>query len=144
MAKQGKKRTKAQFAELVAVDLQKLVRLKAADDNGWVHCVDGCGHVANWKEMQGGHYMPRRYTGTKLMEENIHPQAPQCNFLMSKGCVRTMEGYRKYMVETYGEGFIEDLIQKSRETKKWDRYELEEMRKEIREQIKQQLERVGS
>ena len=57
--------------------------------------------------------------------------------LMGKGCTSVALDYRDYMVEMYGEEFIEELRQKSREVKKWDRYELEDMYKEINEQIKE-------
>ena len=38
--------------------LQKLVRLKAADDNGYCECVT-CGKIAKYTEMDGGHYIPK-------------------------------------------------------------------------------------
>ena len=144
----GKKKTKktktlAQLANDVAKELQLLVRLKSADDNGYVFCIDGCGHFDNWRYMQGGHFLSRRYTATKILEENIHPQAPKCNMLMSKGDQRVYEGYRKAMVDMYGEDFISELMLMTRETKKWDRFELEDMKKEIKSQIKEQKERLN-
>jgi hypothetical protein len=146
MVKKGrKKKTKTIAQELnhVAERVQKLVRLKAADDNGYVHCFDGCGHVDNWRYMQGGHFMSRRYTATKIMEENIHPQSPKCNMLMSKGDQRVYEGFRLAMVETYGEDFIQDLVEMTRQTKKWSRFELEDILKDVNEQIKFHENRLG-
>jgi len=131
-----KKRSLAQEAERVAVALQKLVRLKASDENGYASCVT-CGKVEHYKYMDGGHFMERGRTATKLTEENIHPQCKRCNMLMGKGCTSVALDYRDYMVEMYGEEFIEELRAKSREVKKWDRWELEDMYKEINEQIKE-------
>ena len=65
--------TIAQEVEKTAVDLQKLVRLKAADDDGMVSCVT-CGVSRKWNdEMQGGHFFERGRTATKLLIENCHP-----------------------------------------------------------------------
>ena len=141
--KKTKKKTLAKQADDVAVKIQKLVRMKAADDNGYVYCVDGCGAYGHWKEMQGGHYIPRGYTSTKLIEENIHPQAPGCNFRMSHGDTQVTEGYRRALVDMYGEEFIEELVALSRQTKKWDRLELSEMNIDIDRQIREQLQRLG-
>ena len=56
---------------------------------------------------------------------------------MGKGDTTVFLAYYDYMKDTYGEEFIEKLREKSREVKKWDRWELEEMYKEINEQIKE-------
>ena len=130
-----KTRSLAQEAERVAVALQKLVRLKAADENGYATCIT-CGKVEHYKYMDGAHFIQRGKTATKLIEENIACSCKGCNLRMSKGDTTVFLAYRDYMVEMYGEEFIEELRDKSREGKKWDRYELEEMRREIMEQIK--------
>jgi hypothetical protein len=59
--------------------LQKLVRLKAADDNGYCECVT-CGKIAKYTEMDGGHYIPKGHSSYwALVEENIHPQCKGCS-----------------------------------------------------------------
>ena len=74
-----KKKSIAKQVEEVAVLVQKYVRLKAADDDGWVSCVT-CGDRRQWNDqMDGGHFIERSYLATKLMEENIHPQCKTCN-----------------------------------------------------------------
>ena len=58
----GKKKKTKSIAKLVdeaAVLLQLLVRLKAADDNGYVKCRT-CDSVMHYKDgMQGGHFISR-------------------------------------------------------------------------------------
>ena len=58
--------------------LQKLVRMKAADEEGIATCVT-CGKKQHWKEMDGGHYISRTYSKYKLYEENVHVQCKSCN-----------------------------------------------------------------
>jgi hypothetical protein len=88
MAKR-KKATVAQEVEKAAKLLQRYVRLKASDDNGYCQCVT-CGKVDHYKAMQGGHFYSRRHTVFKLFEENIHPQCPACNVYGMK-TTRTQE-----------------------------------------------------
>ena len=80
MAKR-KKLTIAGEIEKAAVTMQKLVRMKAADDNGYVSCIT-CGRVAHYKTMDGGHYFSRRQTRLKLFSGNCHPQCKRCNMMM--------------------------------------------------------------
>ena len=48
--------TISQEVEKAAVLLQRLVRLKAANENGYCTCVT-CGVIKKWNdEMQGGHF----------------------------------------------------------------------------------------
>lgn len=137
-----KKKTKtvAQYAEDVAVKLQLLVRLKASNDNGFCTCVT-CGKFDHYKNMQGGHYIGRRHTSTKLLEENIHPQCPECNgFGMKFGNAKQV--YTLYMIDMYGRDFVDWMVEESRKTKKWNRAELEIQMEEIKEEIKYHEKRV--
>lgn len=129
-----KKKTIAKLADECAVLLQKLVRLKAADKDGMVRCVT-CGTRKHWKEMQGGHFIERGRLSTKLMEENIHPQCPGCNCFRMKTASGVLD-YRRYMVEMYGEDFVTEIEMLSRETKKYFRPELEDLKSELKDRIK--------
>lgn len=122
--------------EKVSELLQKLVRIKASDDNGLSNCVI-CGVSGHWKEMNGAHYVDRGRWATRLMEENIFNSCPRCNWLMMTKHPSANDKARQYMVDTYGEVGVREIEDKSREVKKWDRWELEEMRKDIMDQIKE-------
>ena len=130
----AKKKTIAQEVDAAAVLLQKLVRLKAADSNGYCVCVT-CGISKHWKEMQGGHFISRRYTATKIMEENIHPQCYGCNGPKSKDGTVAI-AYTTYMIDTYGRGFVDELQRIKHIPKKYTRDEIAEIKKEFREHIK--------
>jgi len=93
----------------LAVAMQKLVRLKEAVQNdGYCKCVS-CGIVKHWKKMDGGHYISRNHQSTKVLEENIHPQCKGCNLKSGKGDTLVNIHYRNWMIEFYGEEFVEEL-----------------------------------
>ena len=139
MAKKPK--TLAKLSDECATLLQRLVRLKAADDQGYCRCVT-CEKVEHFSEMQGGHFVGRRILATKLMEENIHPQCRGCNCFGMKQTHYVLR-YRQYMVDFYGEDFVQELESKAWTTHKYDRQELEEMKIELRERIIEQEKRLG-
>lgn len=121
--------------------LQKLVRLKAADDNGYCQCVS-CGVTKHWKEMQGGHFIPRGNKATKLLEENVHPQDAGCNMYgMRYGDAEKQ--YTLWMVDMYGREFVDDLIRSKGTVHKWLRCDLEELKVSFTKQIKEVMEEKG-
>lgn len=132
-----KKKTTAQIIDKAAEYLQKYVRLKAADSNGYVSCVT-CGVTRIWNDrMQGGHFIPRGRTATKLLEENVHPQCDVCNGPFGGTAPGNPVAYTLYMEDMYGRDFVEDLQSQAKETKKYLRCEAEALLKEWREKVKE-------
>ena len=128
-----KKKTLAKLVDEVAVLLQKLVRLKAADSEGYLTCIT-CGVVKHWKNADGAHYISRTYTATKIEEENIHPSCKRCNLLDD---VFVRDAYTKHMIGMYGKEFVDDMKVRARKVFNHDRVTLEELKKEYRKQIKE-------
>jgi hypothetical protein len=133
-----KSKTIAQELEAVAVILQKLVRVQSADDNGYCQCVS-CGVVKHWKEMQGGHFISRSKTATKITRENVHTQCRRCNAWPDS---TTVLSYRDYMIERYGEDFVENLREESGKLKKWTREELNLIKENLKKELKNELSRL--
>ncbi len=106
--------------------LQKLVRMKAANEYGFAQCVT-CGKTAPWQELQGGHYIPRQHKFHKLREENIHPQCVSCNGF-KKGA---MAEYTLFMIDYYGRDFVDWLWATKKQIHKIDRTGLVDLRDEI-------------
>ncbi len=134
-----KKKTLAKVVEECAVALQKVVRMKAAiaeNLDGYVSCVS-CGVKRHWKELDAGHYFPRADKSVKLMEENIHPQCKGCNIRMSYGDTKVISAYRRYLIDIYGEEFLNDMEALARKPAKFDRAEIENLTKTLKTQIKQ-------
>jgi hypothetical protein len=136
--KPKKQKTVAKLREEAAVLLQKLVRMKAADENGLASCVT-CGKRQHYKEMDGGHFISRKWTATKLVEENIHPQCKGCNQYASG----RHDDYSLYMVDTYGIEMVRELNDKKRELCKQNRIELEDIKVELKVRIAEQAVRLG-
>jgi hypothetical protein len=134
----AKKKSTTQLVEQAAELLQLKVRLKYSDDNGYVSCVT-CGVTRHYKDrMQGGHYIPRKSLGTKLLEENVHPQCNQCNGF-KRG---NMTAYAAFMALTYGGEFLQELERLKRESKKYYVNEVRDIIQELKGEIKQQQQRV--
>ncbi len=136
--KPKKQKTVAKLREEAAVLLQKLVRMKAADVDGIAQCVT-CGKKQHLKDMDGGHFISRKWTATKLVEENVHPQCKGCNQYASG----RHDDYSLYMVDTYGIEMVRELNDKKRELCKQNRIELEEIKVELRARIKEQEIRLN-
>ena len=134
MAKR-KKTTVAQEVEKSAKLLQRLVRLKASDDNGYCKCVT-CGKIDHYKSMQGGHFIPRGRTVFKLYEPNIQVQCPSCNLWGMKQAHYVLR-YRQWMVDYYGERRVKAMERLAwRASPKFNLDEVIEFAKELKKQIK--------
>ena len=115
-----------------AAILQRIVRIKAADDNGYASCVT-CGVTRHWKELQGGHFISRVFTAHKLCVENIHPQCPGCN-----GPRRgNLTAYTLYMIDMYGRDFVDELEATKGATRKYSRPEILDVIAELKAQEKE-------
>jgi hypothetical protein len=129
----GKTKTLNRLANDVAVALQKHVRLKAANSNGFVTCIT-CGLQRHWKESDGAHYISRTHQATKCMEENIHPSCKRCNMLND---VFVQEAYTAFMVDMYGQEFVDEIKALARKPFKHDRISLEAQLKDLKARNKE-------
>lgn len=127
-----KPKTIAKLVEEAARLVQLYVRIKASDIDGIAQCVT-CGVRRHYKELQGGHFIGRKWLATKLMEENINPQCPCCNGPLRGNIIQ----YTLYMIEKHGKDFVEELQRLKHQSKKYYRNEVEEIKKDFREKIKQ-------
>lgn len=124
--KRVKLKTLPRLIEDCAETLQRLVRVKAAvaaNNGGYIKCVT-CGKVDHFNNLQGGHFIERGKTSVKIIEEQVNPQCNQCNAWNMKKTSYVME-YRRFLVDTYGEKWVQDLIAQSKQVKKYTRAEVE-------------------
>jgi hypothetical protein len=102
------------FANLVAKDLQKAIRMEAADDRGICRCVT-CGKKGHYKRMQGGHFVPGRRQSILFVEENIHVQCISCNNYLSGNVME----YERFMVNSGTERMQVDEMQSIETPTSW-------------------------
>ena len=137
-----RKLTVAQEVDKAAKLLQRLVRLKASDDNGYCQCVT-CGKIDHYKNMQGGHFYSRRHIIFKLFEANINPQCAGCNMFGMK-TTKIQEAYRIYMEDRDGYRRIRAMQRLSwRSSPKFKRNEVLKFAKSVKERIKDEESRIG-
>ena len=134
--------TIAQEVEKAAKLMQRLVRLKAADDLGYCTCVT-CGKVDHYKNMQGGHFYGRRHLVFKVFIENCHVQCPGCNMYGMK-TTKIQEAYRIYMEDMYGARRIRAMQRLAwRAAPKFNREEVIQFQRDLKEKIKEEEWRIG-
>jgi 5-methylcytosine-specific restriction endonuclease McrA len=90
--------------------LAESIALKAMSDyvrerDSWT-CVT-CGKQGTNKQIDAGHFIPRGYSATKFMEENVNAQCKRpCNYDLSGNWPK----YYDFMVKKYGRAFVDNLI----------------------------------
>lgn len=122
--------------------LQLLARISAADHNGWVQCVS-CGKKDHYKDMQGGHFIPKGCSSYwSLREENVHPQCPGCNmFGMRHGTAS--QSYTIWMQDFYGADFVQEMLDSKKLPVKLYKKDYEEMLADFNERIRHHKQRIG-
>ena len=121
--------------------LQLLARISAADDNGFSECVS-CGIKKHYKEMDGGHFLPKGKSSYWALEvENVHPQCKSCNnYGMRYGSAA--QSYTIWMEKYYGREFVEEMIRDQKKVKKIYAADYREMIKEWSALIKYHEKRI--
>ena len=122
--------------------IQLLARISAADDNGYAKCVS-CGCVHHYKDMDGGHFIPKGSSSFWALEiENVHPQCKGCNgFGMKFG--NAEKEYTLWMIDTYGKDKVEEMLATKKQIKKLYKADYEDMLKEFNELIRFHEDRLG-
>ena len=141
MAKKRKKKPIGKLKKEAATLFQKLRRMECADDDGYGTCCTS-GVRLHWTEGDGGHFIERGKSGTLLDERNVHLQSKGDNGFRMK----TTEGvldYKNFIVDFYGQETLDELIELSHKTVKWNRCDLEDKILEYKARIKEQEERIG-
>lgn len=117
-----KPKTTAKLVDQVATLLQRLVRARAADENGMARCVS-CNKESHWTKLQGGHFISRTHLATKLVENNINPQCYYCNCMKAKDALMILR-YQDWMISTHGLQYVDYLKRQAVQPIKFERSEL--------------------
>lgn len=98
------------------------IRTRGANADGMNHCVT-CWAIKHWKELQAGHFIAGRLNSNLFDERGCHPQCSLCNVVKAGNGPR----YYQFMLKTYGQEVIDELLTKNDQTKKWLPGELESL-----------------
>lgn len=115
----------------------ELIRMKHADDNGIVICIDGCGKTGHWKDFDCGHFVTRDKLATRWHMDNARPQNPHCN--------RHMNG-RQYEfgvgLNRESPGLADRIFELSKGQEDHIRHEAEKLLEEFRAALKVERKRL--
>lgn len=106
------------------------IRLRDSDDRGYAKCVT-CDNVLNWKEIQAGHYISRRFLATRWEETNVHSQCRGCN-LFADGAHDT---YAIALMDLYGDDILRKLKAQKHKKFPWTRQLIESELHYYQEQV---------
>jgi len=124
------------------VAIQLLARISAADENGYCECVS-CGSFQHYKEMDGGHFIPKGNSSYWALEvENVHPQCKGCNGFGMKFGIAAQQ-YTVFMVDAYGQEFVDNMFATKSNVKKMYKADYVELLAEFNKLIKYHKERIG-
>lgn len=126
------------FAKAVK-DLQKLVRLRAADERGYSTCVL-CGHYGHYTDMDGAHFVSRTHKNTLLDKRNVANCCWHCNRMMAGNEHKRI--YRLWMLEMYGQQVVDELEDLGRKPSTWTPTSLAHEHARIKAELKIEQERV--
>lgn len=106
------------------------IRLKHADENGFVECYT-CGRKMHWKEAQAGHGLGGRGNSILFDEEIVKPQCYRCN--VEKG--GAYDEFHDRLIREYGEEWFHKKVQQKHTPKNFTVSELRQLLKEIEEKL---------
>lgn len=82
----------------------EFIRLRDADENGYVCCIS-CGKIDHWRKIHCGHFVNRGHTSTRFNEKNCNGQCVTCNSYDEGNNI----GYTRGLIKKYGPGIIQEL-----------------------------------
>lgn len=100
------------------------VRQRGSNSQGMNQCIT-CGVTKHWKELQAGHFIAGRLNSNLFDERGCHPQCSVCNVIKAGNGPM----YYKFMLKSYGQEVIDELLRQNDQTKKWLPGELEDIAK---------------
>ena len=107
------------------------IRQKGMDEKGFNFCYT-CGKHDHWKKLQNGHYISRKYNGTRWEENNCRPQCVKCN-IFSEG---NKPAFARKFLKEFGESYLDELEILKNRTIKIDAFTLQLLINDYKSKIK--------
>ena len=107
------------------VPLPRLIKKVDSIFSLWIRKRDGekCVLCGSRVRVQNGHLIRRGKRSVRFDDVNCHAQCSSCNYKHNF----EPEHYTNWFIREYGSAMYEDLVDRSRQTKKWTRDELENL-----------------
>lgn len=133
--KSGIKERKPSTATLVrkldkVFSLYIRLRDSAAYNYQYFRCIS-CGQIKPFEQMDCGHFISRAHKATRWDEDNCHGECRACNRMSSDHIIY----YQQNLVAKIGQGRVDLLLAKSRQSRKWSAWELGQLIKHYEEQV---------
>jgi hypothetical protein len=112
------------------------VRLREADEGGYVHCYTCGAPIHAILEAQAGHAIPGRHNAVLLDHEICRPQCRRCNVFMGG----RYEIFTAKLIRENGLEWFEEKLLKARETVKFTKGDL----LELIDNYKKKLEEINA
>lgn len=126
--------TKDESLSTVVADLDaifsKYIRMKTADENGYVSCVT-CGFTDKYSQMHCGHFIPRSHMYTRFSESNCFAQCPDCNVRLKGNPV----AFSQYL-ESINPGSVDILMEQGNTVYRYTITELKSMISDYTQRVK--------
>ena len=110
------------------------IRLRDRMPGGVFRCIS-CGQIKPIEQADCGHYINRQHMATRFSEINCNAQCRSCN-RFDEG---NMQGYRRGLVQKYGEQRVLLLESMKYEIRKYTDFEYEALIKHYRAEIKKMM-----
>jgi hypothetical protein len=94
------------------------IRYRDAMPNGYFRCIS-CGQIKPFEQADCGHYINRQHMATRFDEMNCNAQCRKCN-RFDEG---NIQGYRKGLIDKYGEQRVLLLEAKKNTIRKYSDFE---------------------
>ena len=113
VSKPKKAESRSKLVKKLDAVFSQYVRLDKSDDEGYVRCVTS-GERLYWKEAQNGHFFSRKYLPTRWHDDNCFPQSMRDNVFLHGNYIE----YTKFMLDSYGREFVDELEKLAKSGKK--------------------------
>lgn len=110
------------------------IRLRDRMPGGVFRCIS-CGQIKPIEQADCGHYINRQHMATRFSEMNCNAQCRSCN-RFDEG---NIQGYRRGLVQKYGEQRVLLLEAQKYETRKYTDFEYEALIKHYRAEIRKMM-----
>ena len=107
------------------------IRRKAADGLGMITC-PCCGSRIPWQKSQNMHYNGRAKMSTRYDEMNCYAGCLRCNVMLNGN----YPAFTAYLLNVYGEKWLQELIAKGNQIKQWQAWELKQNIEYYKNEIK--------